>query len=249
MLVEFLKKFNFDFIFKSSTENYKKGIFNHSIKRVLEKYDDIMNIILPTLRSERRKTYSPFLPICPDTGKVLEIPVIEMDKKNNNVVFDNNGKKMKVDILNGKCKLQWKVDWAMRWFMFDVDFEMYEKDLIESAILSNKIVKPWQTTPNGSAYELFLDEKEKISKSKGNDNHRAMVTICITRKFIPLYVPKSKESKKLYPDVVPKAVDEYLNLVEKYDKQKSNEQLLNQFGIYTEVLLRKKKLLCHFLCY
>ena len=111
MLVEFLKKFKFDFIFKSSTENYKKGIFNDSIKRVLEKYDDIMNIILPTLRSERRKTYSPFLPICPDTGKVLEIPVIEMDKKNNNVVFDNNGKKMKVDILNGKCKLQWKVDW------------------------------------------------------------------------------------------------------------------------------------------
>ena len=93
MLVEFLKKFKFDFIFKSSTENYKKGIFNDSIKRVLEKYDDIMNIILPTLRSERRKTYSPFLPICPDTGKVLEIPVIEMDKKNNNVVFDNNGKK------------------------------------------------------------------------------------------------------------------------------------------------------------
>ena len=86
MLVEFLKKFKFDFIFKSSTENYKKGIFNDSIKRVLEKYDDIMNIILPTLRSERRKTYSPFLPICPDTGKVLEIPVIEMDKKNNKVV-------------------------------------------------------------------------------------------------------------------------------------------------------------------
>ena len=170
MLVEFLKKFKFDFIFKSSTENYKKGIFNDSIKRVLEKYDDIMNIILPTLRSERRKTYSPFLPICPDTGKVLEIPVIEMDKKNNNVVFDNNGKKMKVDILNGKCKLQWKVDWAMRWFTFDVDFEMYGKDLIESAILSSKICEAMgKQSPNGFAYELFLDEKgEKISKSKGN---------------------------------------------------------------------------------
>ena len=144
MLVEFLKKFKFKFIFKSSTENYKKGIFNNSIIRVLEKYDDIMNIILPTLRSERRKTYSPFLPICPDTGKVLEIPVIEIDKKNNKIVFDNNGKKMKKDILNGKCKLQWKVDWAMRWFTFDVDFEMYGKDLIESAILSSKYVKLWE---------------------------------------------------------------------------------------------------------
>ena len=106
MLVEFLKKFNFDFIFKSSTENYKKGIFNDSIKRVLEKYDDIMNIILPTLRSERRKTYSPFLPICPDTEKVLEIPVIEIDKKNNNVVFDNNGK-------NESRYFKWKMQITM----------------------------------------------------------------------------------------------------------------------------------------
>ena len=125
MLIEFLKKFNFTFAFKSSTQNYKNGTFNNSIIRVLEKFDDIMNIILPTLRSERRKTYCPFLPICPETGKVLEIPVIEMDKKKNTLVFDNNGKKIKTEILNGKCKLQWKVDWAMRWFAFDVDFEMY----------------------------------------------------------------------------------------------------------------------------
>ena len=230
MLVEFLKKFNFDFIFKSSTENYKKGIFNDSIKRVLEKYDDIMNIILPTLRSERRKTYSPFLPICPDTGKVLEIPVIEMDKKNNNVVFDNNGKKMKVDILNGKCKLQWKVDWAMRWFTFDVDFEMYGKDLIESAILSSKICEAMgKKSPNGFAYELFLDEKgEKISKSKGNGITIEKWLRYASPESLSLYMYQNpKRAKKLYPDVVPKAVDEYLSLIEKYGKQKPNEQLLN----------------------
>ena len=230
MLVEFLKKFNFDFIFKSSTENYKKGIFNDSIKRVLEKYDDIMNIILPTLRSERRKTYSPFLPICPDTGKVLEIPVIEMDKKNNNVVFDNNGKKMKVDILNGKCKLQWKVDWAMRWFTFDVDFEMYGKDLIESAILSSKICEAMgKKSPNGFAYELFLDEKgEKISKSKGNGITIEKWLRYASPESLSLYMYQNpKRAKKLYPDVVPKAVDEYLSLIEKYSKQKPNEQLLN----------------------
>ena len=230
MLVEFLKKFNFDFIFKSSTENYKKGIFNNSIKRVLEKYDDIMNIILPTLRSERRKTYSPFLPICPDTGKVLEIPVIEIDKKNNNVVFDNNGKKMKVDILNGKCKLQWKVDWAMRWFTFDVDFEMYGKDLIESAILSSKICEAMgKKSPNGFAYELFLDEKgEKISKSKGNGITIEKWLRYASPESLSLYMYQNpKRAKKLYPDVVPKAVDEYLSLIEKYGKQKPNEQLLN----------------------
>ena len=128
-----------------------------------------MEIILPTLRSERKKTYCPFLPICPETGKVLEIPLVEKDTKKNKIVFDNNGKKLETEIINGKCKLQWKVDWAMRWFTFDVDFEMYGKDLIESAILSGKVCKVLgKKPPNGFAYELFLDKNgEKISKSKG----------------------------------------------------------------------------------
>ena len=110
--------------------------------RVLEKYDEIMNIILPTLREERRKTYCPFLPICPKTGKVLRNTFVNIwIKKTGKVVFDNNGEKFETNILDGNCKLQWKVDWAMRWFTFDVDFEMYGKDLTESAILSNKICR------------------------------------------------------------------------------------------------------------
>ena len=124
MLKKFLKSFNFKFNFKSSTENYKKGIFNSSLMRVLEKYEEIMNIILPTLREERRKTYCPFLPICPKTGKVLEIPLISKEIKSGKVIFDNHGEKFETNILDGNCKLQWKVDWAMRWFTFDVDFEM-----------------------------------------------------------------------------------------------------------------------------
>ena len=170
MLKNFLNKFEFNYEFKSSTENYKKGVFNDSLKRVMEKYDLIMETILPTLRQERRKTYCPFLPICPETGKVLEIPMIEMNQEKSIIVFDNNGKKLELDILNGNSKLQWKVDWAMRWFTFDVDFEMYGKDLIESAILSSKICQILgKKPPNGFAYELFLDkEGEKISKSKGN---------------------------------------------------------------------------------
>ena len=99
MLKNFLKKFNFKFTFKSSTSNYKKGLFNASLLRVLEKYDEIMNIILPTLREERRKTYCPFLPICPETGKVLEIPLISFDKKSGKVIFDNHGKKLKLTSL------------------------------------------------------------------------------------------------------------------------------------------------------
>jgi len=230
MLIEFLNKFKFNFKFKSSTENYKKGFFNNSITRVLEKYDDIMNIVLPTLRSERRKTYSPFLPICPDTGKVLEIPVLDIDKKNKKIIFDKNGKKIEASVLDGHCKLQWKVDWAMRWFAFDVDFEMYGKDLIESAIISGKICEILgKRPPNGFAYELFLDDKgEKISKSKGNGITIEEWLRYASPESLSLYMYQNpKRAKKLYPEVVPKAVDEYLSLIEKYFDQKPNEKILN----------------------
>ena len=230
MLKTFLKKFNFDFTFKSSTENYKNGTFNNSLLRVLEKYEDIMNIILPTLRNERKKTYCPFLPICPDTGIVLEVPLVEVDKKKGNIIFEKNGKKFETNVLNGSCKLQWKVDWAMRWFTFDVDFEMYGKDLTESAILSNKICKTLgKTPPNGFAYELFLDEKgEKISKSKGNGISIEQWLRYASPESLSLYMyPNPKRAKKLYSDVVPKTVDEYLSLIEKFPNQKEADKILN----------------------
>ena len=230
MLKDFLNKFNFKFNFKSSTEIYKSGKFNESLIRVLEKYEDIMQIILPTLRSERKKTYCPFLPICPTTGKVLEIPLLEMNKKKGTIVFDNNGKKLETEIQNGNCKLQWKVDWAMRWFTFDVDFEMYGKDLTESAILSNKICRILgKKPPNGFAYELFLDEKgEKISKSKGNGISIEQWLRYASPESLSLYMYQNPtRAKKLYSEVVPKAVDEYLSLIESFPNQKPNEQLLN----------------------
>ena len=230
MLREFLKKFNFTFTFKSSTINYKDGTFNNSLIRVMEKYNEIMNIILPTLRNERRKTYCPFLPICPETGKVLEFPLLSMDIKKGTIIFDNNGKKFESSVLDGKCKLQWKVDWAMRWFTFDVDFEMYGKDLTESAILSNKICRALgKTPPNGFAYELFLDEKgEKISKSKGNGISIEQWLRYASPESLSLYMyPNPKRAKKLYSEVVPKTVDEYLSLIEKYPDQKEKDQILN----------------------
>ena len=170
MLKKFLDNFKFEYNFQSSTFLYKNGFFNPTLKIILDNYEGIMNIIIPTLGKERQKTYSPFLPICPDTGHVLEIPVLEIDKKKSLIIFDNKGKKLEASILDGNCKLQWKVDWAMRWYALEVDFEMYGKDLIESAILSTKIINLiGKKNPSGFAYELFLDEKgEKISKSKGN---------------------------------------------------------------------------------
>ncbi len=230
MLKEFLKNFKFKFNFKSSTENYQKGVFNNSLMRVLEKYEEIMNIILPTLRQERRKTYCPFLPICPKTGKVLEIPLISKDLKSGKVIFENKDSKFETNILDGNCKLQWKVDWAMRWFTFDVDFEMYGKDLTESAILSSKICRILgKNPPNGFAYELFLDENgEKISKSKGNGISIEQWLRYASPESLALYMyPNPKRAKKLYSEVVPKTVDDYLSNIEKYSSQEIKDKIIN----------------------
>jgi len=230
MLKKFLNEFKFNYVFKSSTDIYKNGLFNTSLLLVLEKYEQIKEIIIPTLGKERQKTYSPFLPICSTTGKVLEVQVIEVKKKEGKIIYQDGDKKIETEVLNGKCKLQWKVDWAMRWYAFDVDYEMYGKDLIESAILSKKICQVLgKKSPNGFAYEMFLDEKgEKISKSKGNG-----ITIEDWLKYaspesLSLYMYQNpKRAKKLYADVVPKAVDEYLVSIDKFGEQDEKQKLLN----------------------
>ena len=230
ILKNFLNKFKFNYTFKSSTQLYKSGQFNEALILVLNKYQEIVDIVIPTLGKERQKTYSPFLPLCPKTGKVLEIPVVEIIKDKNKIVFDNKGEKIEASILDGNCKLQWKVDWAMRWYALDVDYEMYGKDLIESAVISGKICKVLgKKSPNGFPYELFLDEKgEKISKSKGNG-----ITIEDWLKYaspesLSLFMYQNpKRAKKLYADVVPKAVDEYLTCIDKFDEQDIQHRLLN----------------------
>ena len=230
MLKSFLNNFGFKYIFKSSSILYKSGFFNSSLQTILENYDGIMNIILPTLGKDRQKTYSPFLPICPDTGCVLEIPVKELKKKEFKIVFDNNGKDLETSILDGNCKLQWKVDWAMRWYALDIDFEMYGKDLIESAILSTKIIKLiGKKNPSGFAYELFLDEKgEKISKSKGNGITIDQWLEYASPESLSLYMYQNpKRAKKLYKEIVPKAVDEYLDFTEKAKSQNELQLLMN----------------------
>ena len=242
MLKNFLDQFNFKYIFKSSTELYKSGFFNSTLQLILENYQGIMDVIIPTLGKERQKTYSPFLPICPETGVVLEIPVLEINKESSKIIFDNNGKKLEQTILDGNCKLQWKVDWAMRWYALDVDFEMYGKDLIESAILSTKIIKLLgKNNPSGFAYELFLDEKgEKISKKKGNG-----ITIEEWIKYGPseslllfmYYTPK--KAKRLYYDVIPKHVDEYLRYLKQFGSQSNIEKLNNPIiHIHSDKILK-----------
>ena len=230
MLKNFLDKFNFKYTFKSSTELYKSGFFNSTLQLILENYQGIIDIIIPTLGKERQKSYSPFLPICPETGVVLEIPVLEINKENSKIIFDNNGKKLEQTIFDGNCKLQWKVDWAMRWYALDVDFEMYGKDLIESAILSTKIIKLLgKNNPSGFAYELFLDEKgEKISKSKGNGITIDEWLEYASPESLSLFMYQNpKRAKKLYREIVPKAVDEYLEFIDKSKTQNELQLLMN----------------------
>ena len=213
-LKSFLDKYGFEYEFKSATEYYKSGIFNEYLIRALHKYDEIMAVMLPTLGPERRATYSPFMPVCAKTGKVLQVPVIARDTAKNTIKYkDLYGEIVETEVTDGKCKLQWKPDFGMRWAAFDVDFEMYGKDHLANGPIYTKICKILGgKSPHQMFYELFLDEKgQKISKSKGNG-----ITIEEWLKYAPkeslaLYMYQSpKKAKKLYFDVIPKSVDEYL---------------------------------------
>ena len=230
MLKSFLDQFGFSYEFKSSTVLYKSGVFDETLKLILSNYDKIMNIILPTLGPERRKSYSPFLPICPETGHVLEVAILEKNIASHEIVYESNGKKFSTPITGGNCKLQWKVDWAMRWHALEVDFEMYGKDLIPSAELSYEICKILgHKPPSGFYYELFLDEKgEKISKAKGNGISIEDWLKYASPESLALYMYQNPQrAKKLYPQVIPKAVDEYLSFLDKFSEQPMKEQLGN----------------------
>ena len=172
-LREFLdrfNKFNCEYEFQSATEWYRNGKFDDALRKTLESYEKIQEIILPTLGPERARTYSPFLPISPASGRVLQVPIVEHRPDQGTVVFqDEDGITKEVPVTGGHCKLQWKPDWAMRWYVMDVDYEMYGKDLMSSHALSAEICRVLgRSPPQGFHYELFLDEEgRKISKSHG----------------------------------------------------------------------------------
>ena len=227
----FLDQFGFDYEFKSSTECYRAGMFDEALLRVLERYDAVMNIMLPTLGEERRKTYSPFLPISPKTGHVLQVPILERNDKSGTVVYeDEDGEKIETPVTGGACKLQWKPDWAMRWHALGVDYEMSGKDLIDSVTQAGKICRVLGSQPPaGFNYELFLDDQgQKISKSKGNGLAVEEWLRYAPPESLSLFMfQKPKTAKRLYFDVIPKAVDEYLSHIEKFPEQDIAKQIEN----------------------
>ncbi len=229
----FLDSYGFEYEFASATEYYKSGRFDETLLRVLEKFDDILDIMLPTLRQERRGTYSPILPISPVSGEVVYVPLLERDPAKGTVVFEdptNNNERTEIPITGGHCKLQWKADWAMRWAALKVDYEMAGKDLIDSVRLSNKICRVLGVQPpEGFSYELFLDENgEKISKSRGNGLTIDEWLRYASPQSLQLYMYQSpRKAKRLHFDVIPKNVDDYLSHLSAYQTQDPKAQLTN----------------------
>ncbi len=229
-LRSFLDKFGFEYEFQSATEWYKSGKFDEMLLKTLQKYDQVKNVVMPTLGAERQATYSPFLPVCPKTGRVLQAAVIEVKVDSGTIVYkDEDGSLVEVPVTGGHCKLQWKPDFGMRWAALEVDYEMYGKDHLPNAQLYTEICSVLGgVPPTQFFYELFLNEEgKKISKSTGNG-----ITVDEWLRYAPtesmsLYMFQSpNKAKKLFFDVIPKNVDEYIIFNKKYFAEEDNVKKL-----------------------
>ncbi len=228
----FLDQFGFDYEFLSSTACYTSGRFDQALLNVLAHFEQVMAIMLPSLREERALSYSPFLPISPRTGAVLQVPVIAHDAKAGTITYQDPDTAERVTALvtGGRCKLQWKPDWAMRWVALGVDYEMAGKDLINSVKLSGEICRALGgLPPEGFNYELFLDEHgQKISKSKGGGLTIEEWLRYASPESLSLFIYREpKAAKRLYFDVIPRHVDEYQQFLEAYGRQAPKERLSN----------------------
>ncbi|MGY3581982.1 lysyl-tRNA synthetase class 1 [Bradyrhizobium sp. USDA 4341] len=227
----FLDSFGFDYEFASATDYYRSGRFDGSLLKVLERLDRVMEIMLPSLREARAASYSPFLPICPRTGQVLQVPIAAADVGAGTITYADPETRdlVKVPVTGGHCKLQWKPDWAMRWHALGVDYEMAGKDLIDSVKLSGRICSALGgTPPEGFNYELFLDaEGKKVSKRKGNGLSIEEWLRYAPPESLSLFMYREpKAAKRLHFDVIPRAVDEYQQHLDSYFRQQDVRQRL-----------------------
>ena len=228
----FLDRFGFDYEFVSATEAYRSGRFDATLMKMLAVYDEVMDIILPTLGPERRATYSPFLPISPVSGKVLQVPMLARDVAAGTITYrePDSGEEITTVVTGGRVKCQWKADWALRWTAMGVDYEMAGKDLIDSVTMSSRICKALGgTPPEGFNYELFLDETgQKISKSKGNGLTIDDWLAYASPQSLSLFMfQKPRAAKRLYFDVIPRAVDDYFQQLDAYGRQDAKARLSN----------------------
>jgi len=227
----FLDAYGFEYEFISATAYYRAGRFDAMLLRVLERFEAVMEIMLPTLGPERRATYSPFLPVSPKTGKVLQVPTLERHAARGTIVYaEPDGERVELPVTGGNVKLQWKPDWAMRWAALGVDYEMFGKDLIPSAEVGEKLCRVMgERPPELFSYELFNDEhNQKISKSKGNGLTMEEWLTYASPESLGLFMyGKPKTAKRLYFDVIPKAMDEYHQHLRAFPEQDAAARLAN----------------------
>ncbi|TPW36737.1 lysine--tRNA ligase [Oecophyllibacter saccharovorans] len=242
LLQQFLDDFGFDYEFASATRYYTSGRFDAALKRVLEVHDEIIAIIAPTLGAERRATYSPVLPLHPETGRVMQVPILAVDAEAGTVTWeDESGKRFETSVYGGQAKMQWKADWAMRWYALGVDYEMSGKDLIDSVKLSSRICRLLGKEPPATlTYELFLDAQgQKISKSKGNGlSVEEWLRYGPTESLAQYMFQQPSRAKRLYFDVIPRATDDYLSQVQKGATQTPEELRSNPAWFVHEGTLR-----------
>ncbi|MEP3330756.1 lysine--tRNA ligase [Sedimentitalea sp.] len=231
MLRRFLDTFGFDYEFISATEYYRSGQFDAILLRAAERYDDIMAVMLKSLREERRQTYSIFLPIHPESGRVMYVPMKHVDAADGTITFDTeDGEEMTLPVTGGNVKLQWKPDFGARWAALDVDFEMYGKDHSTNTPIYDRICQILGGhKPEHFTYELFLDENgQKISKSSGNGlTIDEWLTYASTESLSYFMYQKPKTAKRMYFDVIPKAMDEYHQQLRAYPGQDAKAQVNN----------------------
>jgi len=231
-LRRFLDNFGFEYEFASSTAYYKSGRFDAALLHMLKHFEAVQKVMLPSLREERAATYSPFLPIHPRTRVVMQVPVLETDAEKGTILWEDpdTRERFETPVTGGHCKLQWKPDWAMRWYALKVDYEMAGKDLIDSVKLSSQIVRTLGgMPPEGFNYELFLDAQgQKISKSKGNGlTIDEWLTYANAESLSLFMFQKPTAAKRLHFDVIPRTVDDYLGFLEAYPRQEWKERLGN----------------------
>lgn len=230
-LMAFLDSYGFEYEFASSTDYYLSGRFDEMLMRALERFDKLLAIMLPTLGEERRATYSPFLPVSPKTGHVLQVPTLERNVAKGTIVYEEpDGERVEIPVTGGHVKMQWKPDWAMRWAALGVDYEMSGKDLIDSVTQAKKICGALGAPlPETLTYELFLDkEGQKISKSKGNGlSMEDWLTYASPESLSLFMYQKPKTAKRLHFDVIPKAEDEYHQHLRAYVDQDMAQRLNN----------------------
>ncbi|RDE04620.1 lysine--tRNA ligase [Sphingomonas aracearum] len=230
LLRQFLDRYGFEYEFVSASDYYNGGRFDAALANVLRRFNEVMAIMLPTLRAERQATYSPVLPVSPKSGIVLQVPVEVLDAETGTIAFEDEGERIEQTVFGGRAKLQWKVDWAMRWVALGVDYEMAGKDLIDSVVQSGKIARALGgRPPEGFNYEMFLDERgEKISKSKGNGLSIEQWLTYGPEESLAFYIYREpKKAKSLHLGLIPRAIDDYWKAVADYSGQTLPQRLAN----------------------